>query len=306
MRIASLLPSATEICCLLDLGDSIVGVSHECDFPSGIQGRPVLTEAKINSHLSSIEIDRQVRELVNNGLSVYRVHEDLLRELKPDLIVTQDTCEVCAVSFKEVEAAVAKVVGQKTSIVSLSPMTLTDVLQDIIRVGRASGRETLARKKVSELEARLQNLKTITANLPKPKVLALEWIDPPMIAGHWTPELIRIAGGDPILGHDGKPTGPVAWVQVLAAAPDVILVMPCGFKIEQSTKEMEFILSQPGFKTLPAFMHNRIYVLDGNAYFNRPGPRLVESAELAAVAIHPQLAEHFNYSASDLIRWRIG
>ncbi|MEM9189839.1 MAG: cobalamin-binding protein [Myxococcota bacterium] len=296
-RIASLLPSSTEICSLLGLERDIVGVSHECDYPEGMRGRPILTSPKVNPHASSAEIDRQVRDLVASGLSVYDIDETELRRLKPELIVTQDACEVCAVSFTEVQDAACRLLGAEVEVLSLSPLTLDDVLGDILRVGRATGTLARAEKAVHALRARLATLRQETASLSRPRVVALEWLDPPMVAGHWTPELIEIAGGEPILGHHGKPTGPVAWEEIVAAEPEVILAIPCGFPVEQSMREIPSLLERPGLRK-----HSpRVAVADGNAFFNRPGPRLVESAEIAACAIHPDhFREQFSFDTGTL------
>jgi iron complex transport system substrate-binding protein len=303
-RIVSLLPSSTEICFALGLGDRVVGVSHECDFPSEASGRPVLTSPKVDAHATSAEIDRQVRALVAGGLSVYRIDDDRLRELRPDLILTQDVCEVCAVSFEEVREATTRLLGAEASILSLSPLTLADVLDDILKVGRAAGVEAAAHRLVTDLRARLDALRAETAPLPRPRVLVLEWLSPPMVAGHWTPELIRIAGGEPILGHDGAPTGPVDWAAIVDAEPEVVLIAPCGFRVEQSLRELPALAALPCFAELPAVRAGRVAVADGNAFFNRPGPRLVESAEIAAAAIHPQrCAGRFGADPSVLVRW---
>ena len=302
MRIASLLPSSTEICFALGLGERVIGVSHECDFPADVPGRPVLTAAKIDASVSSAEIDRQVRQLVSDGLSVYRIDEGQLQELHPDLIITQDACEVCAVSLDDVRKAACQLIGDDVEVLSLSPLTLEDVFEDILRVGTAAGVAETARARVNVLRDRLNRLRDDTAGLPRPRVVALEWLDPPMVAGHWTPELIRIAGGDPVLGHDGAPTGPVAWEQIVDAAPEVLLVIPCGFRVDQSLREMGDLAARPGFRNLPAHREGRVAVADGNAFFNRPGPRLVESAEIAAAAIHPQrYGERFGFD-EDVLR----
>ena len=287
-RIVSLLPSATEICCALGLADRLVGVSHECDFPEAIGGRPVLTAAKLGAFVSSVEIDEQVSRLVSDGLSVYRIDELLLRELAPDLVVTQDTCQVCAVSLGEVEAACRKVVGLNTEVVSLSPMTLNDVLDDITKVGAATGMESEASRLVAHLQRRLDRLASQTASLTKRRVLVVEWMDPVMIAGHWTPELIEIAGGEPILGHRGSSTGPTPWETVVAANPEVILVIPCGFPVDQILREWDLFSAREGFSDLTAARNGAVYAVDGNAYFNRPGPRLVDSAEIVAGILHPE------------------
>lgn len=301
-RIVSLLPSSTEICFAIGLGNRVVGVSHECDFPPEVPGLPVLTSPKVDPHATSAEIDLQVRALVADGLSVYRIDEARLRELRPDLIITQDVCEVCAVSFTEVREATARLLGAEASILSLSPLTLSDVLNDIGRVGRATGMEHAAHQLVADLRTRLERLRAETATLPRPRVLVLEWLSPPMVAGHWTPELIRIAGGEPILGHDGEPTGPVDWATIVEAAPEVVLIAPCGFRLEQSLRELPALAARPGFAALPAVRAGRVAVADGNAFFNRPGPRLVESAEIAAMAIHPgRFAGRFGVGPHDLI-----
>jgi iron complex transport system substrate-binding protein len=303
-RIASLLPSSTEICFALGLGDRVVGVSHECDFPPEARGRPVLTSPKVDPHATSAEIDRQVRALVSDGLSVYRIDEERLRELRPDLIITQDVCEVCAVSLAEVRDATTRLLGTEATILSLSPLTLGDVLDDVVRVGTAAGVLETADQVVAGLRVRLDRLRAEAAALPRPRTLVLEWLSPPMVAGHWTLELIRIAGGEPILGHDGAPTGPIEWPAILEAAPEVLLVAPCGFRIEQSLRELPALAELPGFAELPAARTGRVLVADGNAFFNRPGPRLVESAEIAATAIHPErFADRFGLDPSALVRW---
>jgi iron complex transport system substrate-binding protein len=303
-RIASLLPSSTEICFTLGLGERVVGVSHECDFPPEVSGRPVLTSPKVDPHATSAEIDRQVRALVADGLSVYRINDERLRELRPDLIITQDVCEVCAVSFAEVREATARLLGAEASILSLSPLTLANVLDDIVRVGRAAGVEDAGHRLVADLRRRLDGLRAETALLPRPRVLVLEWLSPPMVAGHWTPELIRIAGGEPILGRDGEPKGPIDWGAIREAAPEVVLVAPCGFRIEQSLREMPSLAELPDFAELPAVRAGRVVIADGNAFFNRPGPRLVESAEIAAMAIHPErFAGRFNAGPGVLVGW---
>ena len=288
-KIASLIPSATEICFALGLGDQVVGVSHECDHPTGAAGKPVLTRSSVDPTASSAEIDRQVREQLTQGLSLYQVVEDELRRLRPELIVTQDTCEVCAVSFSTVEEAIGRLLGQAAEIISLSPLSLDDVMEDHLRVGRAAGVEVAAREVVAGLRQRLEALRERTASLPRPRVLGLEWTEPPMVVGHWTPELIRIAGGEPVAAHDAAPTRTATWKDIAETEPDVVLVAPCGFKVEQTLEELDRLYEVPEFKELPAVANGRVVVLDGNAFFNRPGPRLVESAELAALAIHPEV-----------------
>lgn len=287
--IASLLPSATEICFALGLGERVVGVSHECDFPPAVAGLPVFTRSSIDSTAPSAEIHRQVRDQVLRGLSLYQVEEERLRELAPELIVTQDTCRVCAVSFEVVEEAVARLVGGAPRVLSLAPRTLGEVWEDFRRVGRATGSEAAADRLAEAAQQRLEEIAGRTAGLARPRVLALEWLDPPMAAGHWTPELLWRAGADPVLGPWGEPTRVTTWQAVAAAAPDLVLVLPCGFPVVQTLAELPAFLARPEVASLPAVRAGRVAVLDGNAYFNRPGPRLVRSAELAAAAIHPRV-----------------
>jgi iron complex transport system substrate-binding protein len=303
-RIVSLLPSATEICFALGLGDRLVGVSHECDFPSEARNKPALTSPKIDPRASSGEIDRQVRALVSHGLSVYQVDEDLLRDLRPDLILTQDVCEVCAVPFAEVRERTWRLLGAKAEIVSLSPRTLNDVLEDIRRVGAVTGCEPAAQNLVARLRQRLDALRAQTSRLNHPKVLVLEWLDPPMVASHWTPELIRIAGGHPILGYDAEPSRPTEWERIASARPEVVLVAPCGFRVEQSLQEIAELMDRPGFAESPAVKSGRVAISDGSSYFNRPGPRLVDSAEIAGLAIHPEeLGDRLRFDRGALVLW---
>ncbi len=304
LRIASLLPSATEICFALGLGDWLVGVSHECDFPPEARSKPVLTAPKIDAHVSSAEIDRQVNSLVSQGLSLYRIDERLLRELRPDLILTQDVCHVCAVPFSEVREATRRLLGTEADILSLSPRTLKDVFEDIGRVGSATGSDVAARGLVTSLEERLESLRVETSKLRHPRVLVLEWLDPPMAASHWTPELIRIAGGHPILGRDAEPSRPTEWQRIRDEAPEVVLVAPCGFQVKQSLREMGELFKRPGFAQTPAAQQGQLAVVDGSSYFNRSGPRLVESAEIAALVIHPEHSgRRIQVGREALVRW---
>jgi len=304
LRIASLLPSATEICFALGLGDWLVGVSHECDFPPQARDKPVLTAPKIDAHVSSAEIDRQVNSLVSQGLSLYQIDEQLLRELRPDLILTQDVCHVCAVPFGEVREATRRLLGAEADILSLSPRTLQDVFEDIGRVGSATGSEVAAQRLVAGLQERVESLRAETSKLRHQRVLVLEWLDPPMAASHWTPELIRIAGGHPIVGRDAEPSRPTEWKRIRDEAPEVVLVAPCGFQVEQSLREMAELIKRPGFAETPAAQQGRLAVVDGSSYFNRSGPRLVDSAEIAALVIHPQhFGGRMEFGRKALVCW---
>jgi iron complex transport system substrate-binding protein len=302
-RIVSLLPSSTEICFALGLGDALVGVSHECDFPLEVRGRPVLTAPKVDPGAMSAEIDRQVNALAAAGESVYRLDEARLRALQPDLVLTQGVCEVCAVSFDEVRD-VARRAAPHAEVLSLSPVTLDDVLGDVVRVGDAAGVPEVAARVVAGLRARLDRLRAETATLSRPKVLLLEWLSPPFVGSHWAPELLRIAGGAPVLGRDAAPSVAERWERIIEAAPDVVLVAPCGFRVDQSLREMDALASHPAFASLPAVQRGRVVIVDGNAYFNRPGPRLVDSAEIAAFAIHPdRFRGRSSFPNSDTVLW---
>ncbi|MEM7182330.1 MAG: cobalamin-binding protein [Spirochaetota bacterium] len=303
MRIVTLLPSATEICALLGLKEHIVGISHECDYPHGLEHLPKLTSPKIDPSKSSEIIHQDVSRLVEQSLSVYQVDEEKLQELQPDLIITQDVCDVCAVSFQEVEAAVHKTLGNQAKIVSLSPLSFQDVLEDIERVASMTNRMEVFNEESEKLQNRLLDLtKKVSKFVPKRTVM-VEWMHPPMIAGHWTPHLVKIAGGEPLLGKANSPTGPISLEKVIQCQADTVIVAPCGFKIEQSLHEIDRFLQQESMSRIPAVQNGEVYIIDGNAYFNRPGPRLVESAEILACALHPEIHKEFNYDNSHYIRY---
>jgi iron complex transport system substrate-binding protein len=288
MRIASLLPSATEIVCALGLTDSLVGISHECDFPPEVIGRPVLTEAKIDPSQDSAAIDAAVRELVRNGLSVYLIKIDILEQLQPDLIVTQDQCDVCAVSYDEVVAAVQRLVHKPTRIVSLKPVRLADIFNDIQRVADAAGCSTTGVDLTDRLRARLDAIRLrAQAVHSRPRVACIEWLEPLMAAGNWIPEMVELGGGTYGLAPAGKHSPTLTWDDLVAYAPDVIIIMPCGFTLAQTQRELSRLTQHPRWPQLPAVRNKRVYAADGNAYLNRPGPRIVDSAELLAGLIQP-------------------
>lgn len=288
-RIVSLIASATEIVAALGMEESLVGVSHECDFPPSVKRLPACSEPKIDVHGSSREIDDRVKAVFQDSLSVYRVHADVLERLKPTVIVTQTQCEVCAVSLKDVEAAVCRLVGSNPTVVPLEPNELTDLWGDIQRVGTALGIPERAETLVAELQSRLEELSRATAVLPtRPSVACIEWIDPLMAAGNWVPELVEIAGGRNLFGEAGKHSPWMTWEELLARNPEIIAIMPCGFDIERSLAEMHLLSERPEWRRLSAVRNGRVYVTDGNQYFNRPGPRVVESAEILAELLHPE------------------
>jgi iron complex transport system substrate-binding protein len=287
MRIVSLLPSATEIVCAVGLRDALVGRSHECDFPSGVERLPALCEPKVPIHGASAGIDRDVRRLVADGLSVYRVDAAALRSLAPDVIVTQTQCEVCAVSEADVVAATCDWAGSGVRIVSLAPARLDDVFADIERVGAALGVAARSAAVVASLRTRLAALAARTRDLPQPGVACVEWLDPLMAAGNWVPELVELAGGRNLFGSVGEHSPWLTWEAVRTADPDTIVAMPCGFDLARTRGEMPALERLPGWDALRAVRAGRVAIVDGHLYFNRPGPRLVESAEILAEILHP-------------------
>ena len=282
MRIVSLIPSATEIVAALGGRADLVGRSHECDFPDGVAALPALTAPRIDLGGGSAAIHAQVARALTDGLAIYRVDLDLLAELRPDVIVTQDQCEVCAASLAQVEEAVCAVLPTRPSIVSLKPNSLADVLDDFLRVATAIGRD--ARDAVGVLQQRLGAASQHAGNT-RPRLAFLEWIDPLMGPGLWTPELIALAGAEPVFGVAGAHTRARPATDLRDADPDIILVAPCGYTIEQSLAERHVLEGLPGWQDLAAVRGGRVAVADGNAFFNRPGPRLAESAEIVAAVV---------------------
>lgn len=290
MRIISLLPSTTEIAFALGLGEEVVAITHECDYPPEARRRPVITSSALeHGDASSEEIDAAVRGQLRNDLSLYNLDTALLAELRPDLILTQALCEVCAVSFGLVERAVAEV-GGEPRVLSLEPTSLEGIFGTILAVGNATGRRERALDLVASLRARVERVRaTAAASAQRPRVACLEWFDPPFGPGHWLPELVELAGGRPGLGQAGEPSRRIKWGEVIAFAPEVIVLTPCGFGLERAVSEAAAILPhRPGWAALPAVRAGRVYAVDGNSYFSRPGPRIVESLELLAELIHPE------------------
>jgi iron complex transport system substrate-binding protein len=287
-RIVSLLPSSTEIVCALGFGDQLVGRSHECDFPPGIERLPPLTAPKFNPDGRSYQIDERVRAVLQEAASVYRIDADRLRELQPDVIVTQAQCEVCAVALDEVRRVACDFLGLPAQIVALEPMQLSSVLSDIQRVADALGAPARGRALVSALAARMEAIRERAANLPRPTVATIEWIDPLMAAGNWVPELIDMAGGTNLFGAAGEHSPWLSLEALAAADPDVIVVMPCGFDIARAHAEMPALAARPEWLSLRAVQAGRVCITDGNQFFNRPGPRLVESLEILAEILHPE------------------
>lgn len=287
-RIISLLPAATEIVCALGAADRLVGRSHECDFPPEIRGLPACTSARLETNAGSGEIERQVRERMREGASIYRIDGALLAKLRPDIIVTQAQCEVCAVSLAEVEAVFAGRPGKRPQIVTLSPNRLADVWEDIRRVAEALKIAAQGREALSLLKNRAVNIIEKTCMLKqRPTVACVEWIEPLMAAGNWVPEMVDLAGGKNVAGEAGKHSPWLDWETLRRLDPDMVVVMPCGFDLARTRAESATLTRQPGWTGLRAVKSRRVFVTDGNQYFNRPGPRLVESLEILAEIIHP-------------------
>ncbi len=287
-RIVSLIPSGTEIVAALGFESELVGRSHECDFPELVTSLPICTAADINVAGTSRQIDDDVRARLKEAVSLYRVLEEELERLQPTLIITQAQCEVCAVSLEEVEAAVCRMIGSQPDIVSLEPMQLADVWDDILRVAAALDVPERGTSLVARCRQRLNAIQIRTNTIShRPRVACIEWIDPLMAAGNWVPELIEIAGGECLFGETGFHSPWLDWERLVAADPDVIVVMPCGFGIDRCHREMSILVEQEGWSDLRAVRNNQVHLTDGNQYFNRPGPRLVESAEILAEILHP-------------------
>ena len=300
MRLVSLLASATEIIYALDCLDQLVARSHECDYPPEVLSLPVVSRAQIESETSSAHIDAQIKQLAQSSLapadaamkalSIYAIDVALLQELRPDVIFTQTQCEVCAVSERDVTRAVEQLTGLQPRIVSLAPYRLDDVWEDVVRVGEALGRRVQAEQLVQRYQQRLAHLQTLTARQgEKPRIAVLEWLDPLMGSGNWAPELVAIAGGENVFGEPGLHAPWIAWEELLAADPDVLVLAPCGFSLERALQDVPLLRQHPSWGALRAVKNGRVYALDGNAYLNRSGPRLVETAEILSRMLWGQL-----------------
>jgi len=295
VRIASLLPSATEIVCALGLEESLVAVTHECDYPKSVKAKPVVTRSLLDGTGGSAEIDRHIRELIHQGSSIYALDADRLATLHPDLILTQELCEVCAVSYPVVEKA-ARRSSTPTQLVSLEPEHLADVFEHIRLVGRLADRVAVAERVVVDLERRLLRVQQRVGDRPVRPVVILEWIDPPFNAGHWTPELVGMAGGRDLLGIAGRPAHPIDWEAVVGARPEVLVISACGFSLERSLAEAAAARGRL------AALAAEIWVVDGNAFFSRPGPRLVDSVEILAGILHPAVVDSPPATAAQRLR----
>ena len=284
MRIVSLLPSATEIVYTLGLEESLVGITHECDWPPAARSKPAVSLSALPETADPAEVDRLVSESLAGGEPIYRLDGVAVRELQPDLVLTQDLCAVCAVPSGHVNEALA-VLGCRAEVLSLDPSSLHDVLDCVAHVGRVTGTEDRANQVVAALQHRLNDVDALVQGLERPRTFALEWSDPPFNGGHWVPEMIERAGGSPVLGCPGTPSVRVEWEQVEEADPEVVVFMPCGYDAARAAEEAEGLLQRPELAGV-----ERFFAVDASAYFSRPGPRLVDGVEILAAVLHPDAA----------------
>jgi len=289
IRIVSLLPAATEIAAALGLMDQVVGVSHECDFPEEANARPRVTHCPVhNAGLTSGEVDQWVRRALHDNGAIYTIDEPLLRELRPDIILTQKLCDVCAVGYGTV-ARLAETLPGPPRVVNLEPTSLSDVFDDIRRVAEVCGVSERAEKLIARLFERVEIVRVRAKRVSHlPRCFLMEWVDPPFCSGHWGPELVEIAGGHDSLGRKQQPSARIHWQKVIEARPEIIVLALCGYDIDRARRDHELLRSFPDFDSLPAARGGEIYLVDASAYFARPGPRIVESLEILAGILHPQ------------------
>jgi iron complex transport system substrate-binding protein len=281
MRIVSLLPSATEIVYALNLGEELVGITHECDWPPQARSKRIVSHSTLPTGASPAEVDRLVSESIDGGTPIYRLDHEAIRELRPDVVITQDLCAVCAVPSGHVHEAL-DLLGCPAEVVSLDPSSLDDVLNSIVQVGRVTGTGGQAEVCVAQLRDRLDRVRRSVAGLDRPRTFALEWADPPFNGGHWVPEMIEAAGGESLLGSHRTPSVRLTWETIGTAAPDVVVFMPCGYNLEAAVREGKTLMDRPELAGV-----ERFFAADASAYFSRPGPRLVDGVELLAACLHP-------------------
>ena len=286
MKVLSLIASSTEIVYALGCGDKLVGRSHECDFPEEVKSLPHCTQPRFDVEGSSKEIDDRVKATLQSALSVYEVDEVMLADLDPDIIITQSQCEVCAVSLDDVESAVKSLSGRKPKIISLQPNSLADIWNDIKVVSRGLDVEDRGLQLIKTMKDKIQKLNQSVKDLPIQTVACIEWIDPLMAAGNWVPTLVELAGGQNLFGEAGKHSPWMDFEALKAKDPDVIIVMPCGYNISKTIQEMKVLIDHPQWESLNAVKQARVYITDGNQYFNRPGPRIIDSLEILMEILH--------------------
>lgn len=288
MRIYSFIPSATEIVYALGLGDSLCGVTHECDFPPEARSKPVAIRSLVDSAgMSQVEIDKMVAESMNHGHGLYSIDKELLHKEEPDLVITQELCDVCSVSLRDVLSTVSEL-SKSCRVVSLKPRGIDGVLEDIMTVGKACGAESAAESLVRSLEARILRVREMAKGLDRPKVFCIEWFDPIFASGHWVPEMVEIAGGSDALGLPGHDSRKIPWESVLTFDPEVIVLIPCGFAVDRAVADLPLLAKNPGWQRVAAVATERVFAADASAYFSRPGPRLVDGLELLGKIIHPE------------------
>jgi len=290
IKIVSLLPSATEIVCALGLEENLVGITHECDFPASIVDKPALTASRISHEtMSSAEIDHAVRSQLDGHGSIYDLDEQRLKEINPDLIITQELCDVCAVSYKTVQKA-AKMYVAGAQVVSLEPNTIEDIFENVKTIGALTGTKNEAESVVKELQKRLDKIKEQTKNVEKrPRVFMLEWLEPPFAPGHWTPEQVEIAGGDCLLGTAGEKSVTATFEEIAASKPEILVLIPCGYYKADILRQLPNTTFPEIFKQIPAFDMGEIWAMDASAYFSRPAPRVVDGVEILAKIFHPAI-----------------
>ncbi len=286
MKIISLVPAATEMVCLLGLKRSLIGISDDNDYPSSVLSLPKITTTTINGNLSSLEIDKKVRTAKHRGSSVFHINRGLLAQFAPDLILTQELCPVCAPAYTDIEKAARKVL-QNTKIISLDPHSISDILDNIQEVAKATNASAI--QAINDLKHRLFRIKKKLVDVRKTSVLIIEWLDPLMIAGHWVPEMVEKAGGRMLIAKKKEKSKGILWEDVLELDPDTIIIAPCGFSIARTLEEIEFITKQKGFMQLKSYKNKQIFLVDGNAYLTRPGPRVIDGVEILAQIFHPDI-----------------
>ena len=301
-RVLSLLSSTTEIIYALGCGDRLVGRSHECDYPEEVSELPICTIPKFNVDGTSREVDDEVKSLVQSALSIYYINEKLLKELKPDIIFTQSQCEVCAVSVSDVENALKNISGLSSKIIPVEPNSMEDIFNDILTIAEILNVRKKGKELVESIKAKIDNTEKIVYQKSSPSVAAIEWIDPLMAAGNWVPQLIKVAGGKNLFGEAGKHSPWMKYNDLVEQDPEIIIVMPCGYDINKSLIEIKTLESKKDWGSLKAVSNRNVYITDGNQFFNRPGPRIIESLEILLEIIHPNLSK-FKYINSGWVKF---
>ena len=288
MRIYSFIPSATEMLYALGLGDQICGVTHECDYPPEARGKPIAIRSLIDSsNMSQREIDDMVVESMSHGHGLYTIDKVLLRKNVPDVVITQELCDVCSVSLRDVLSTISDL-SKSCKVVSLKPRGLKGVLEDVLTVGKACGAESAAEGLVRSLEARIQTVEERARALDRPRVFCVEWFDPVFASGHWVPEMVEVAGGEDALGFAGRDSRKIPWETVVAYDPEVLVLMPCGFDVDRTAADIPLLAKNVGWRSITAVKSGAVFATNGSAYYSRPGPRLVDGLELMSRMIHPE------------------